>query len=249
MIFILSNDASDNARSLDDNSLGKMISDIAHVLCNVHHDICTQDLEYKTKHGLSGASSAIDKFMIPLSAYDYDYEDDLWFKWVNQCLANYEALLAHAKACCQEWVYRFSECKLQHCKSKDCENLYKHKHQDVIVWCEQNKLDLLDGEINQECKAKGYQDSCDYNPCDIHAWDTPTPWPLVMPEKYKVYYEAREIIKKEEPVFKTIESYRNYYRAKVKKLSNCDCVDCKGMLPKHDPKWTRRETPSFLGDL
>jgi hypothetical protein len=230
---------------LDDESLGEMISACAQALVNVHwfyfytYAVCTTPENP------------------PLKAT----EQDKWSRWARECLANYNALLAHAQACCEEYEDRF---RCFRCSGAGVElNLGEwgdcpacnggcskpHKRQQVIEWCEQNKPDL--------CKWR----------TDTMFPESAQPWPLVMPEEYFVYtndlIKSKSYVKPECNPYKSfehelnvIESYRNYYRAKITerinkkvfKLVKDSKLDelCKKEFM---PTWTRRSKPEWLEDL
>lgn len=215
-IDILSNDAAECAASLDDNSLGEMISACAQALINVHwfyfytYAVCTTPENP------------------PLKAT----EQDDWSQWARTCLANYNALLAYARACCDEWIFRFNEQATYLQGSIDEEQqervvimqgltIKKHKHHDVIAWCESNKPELPGRIVNP-------------NPRDGNKLIGESgEWPLVMPEKYIVYSKCDKTSHFDCASYDNhqpdiIESYRNYYRSRLKKMARILCRFCVG---------------------
>lgn len=239
MIYVLDNDPAKCAALLDDNSLGKMISAIAQVLCNVHHLIYALTL--------SEFCEGKRNDHIPLNAYNFG---DEFSKWASECRANYVALVKMGLACCQEWIYRFNDGILFEdcCKffSLPLDILKLHKHHYVIAWCESNKPEF-----------SNYK----YDNSDWPSEAAPAkPFPLVMPDKY--LSRQRFIIlcgDIEQTTINIIESYRNYYRARIwKKLKKCNSIfesptelsgGCAANNNEVEIKWTRREKPEWLGDL
>lgn len=156
MIYILSNDPSECAKLLDDKSLGKMISACAMLFCNVH-----------------------SLFIHPFKAVD---KDGQWTAWTKSCLANYNILLAYAKACCEEWLHRFNHCV---CGNDETVCIYhtlheeqvlcRHEHHDVIEWCEQNKPDLPNEKICTSCNPIGSGYSWGHDPLPCHNCDAKEP--------------------------------------------------------------------------
>lgn len=235
-IYILHNDASESATLLDDKSLGKMISDIAQVLCNVHYyahvETSVKDIPFEQNYG----------------AYMG------WTNFAGKCLANYNTLLAYAKACCFEWLDRFA--------MKDeifWMDKYKHKHHDVIEWASENKPGLP----KKTASFGGYNAIGQYKITEVESV-IPDPFPLVMSDKYIVrvkgdpykhpqHLDCHVEIKGEMQCCDVIESYRAYYRAKLKlkqkKYVGCLGLYCKEICNCKVYKFTRREIPSFLGDL
>jgi hypothetical protein len=189
--------------------------------------------------------------------------------WANTCLANYNALLAYALACCEEWEYR-------HAIVLDKIECREHEYQDVIAWCSENKPDLPRLEVVRPGE-------------DING----NLFPLVMRQKYIVLDGELSPKKPDDYAFiashihikpNITESYRNYYRARLRKMarkkcilemcsngkvlidtSSCsrkcelsdnicehaqDCYHCNGKgYITQEPTWKRRERPEFLGDL
>lgn len=243
MIYILSNDAQECAKLLDDKSLDAMISDIAQVLCNVHSlstlGRSTMDMKIEERKRMFECPLA-PKFKTEFDGDKYKVIFSDWDKWCMQCLANYNVLLAYARACCTEYRLRFIN------ETDPTKRMFpKHKHHDVIAWCGENKP-MLPREY--EKSGHGYTELA-------------AAMPLVMPEKYIVYsvgYGVAGDMKKN-----IIESYRAYYKAKLKKMARKECPVCYGSVEvgvwceycdnkgyiTQAPTFTRREIPEWLGDL
>jgi uncharacterized protein involved in tolerance to divalent cations len=191
---------------LDDKTLDKQIKAITQVLFNVHH--------------LATVPEDAATWGLPWAKYQ---------KWALECLANYKRLVNTGLACCNEYVWRFSDFEWEDRIKKDQEGNYlyeysqivgtnelkEHELQPVIKWMRDNVPDLpLHPMIKKDIYASA---------------ETTTPFPLVMPKKYYVYETdyAGKIVNTD-----VIESYRNYYRAQLNKLKNT-------------PIWTRREKPEW----
>jgi hypothetical protein len=230
MILILSDSPQECAAMLDDKRLSKMILACADVLCAVHHMKATKD--------------------IPLPFHKTVKTND-FINFALWCKANYRRLLEYAAACCDEWMYRFSEeapagCLIDFSVFRGFAGKFytvkRHKMLEVLRWCLNNFPELSDGEA--------------------------TPFPLVMPDKYQVVLADG----KQPYTYDVIESYRKYYRALLKKAGRKRCKECGGygtfdIREKHPdpifqcdfcngkgytkkaPTFTRHEIPSWLGDL
>jgi hypothetical protein len=82
---------------------------------------------------------------------------------------------------------------------------------------------------------------------DLPEKDLITPFPLVMPKKYQVIEYVKDEYVESDHV---IESYRNYYQAKLKQKP-CDkhdaCIYAKQKrCLKIEPEWTNRNKPEWL---
>jgi hypothetical protein len=219
-------------QELDDLTLKRQIKAIAQTILSVHYyhlfytDNNPTDSDLHNWQTINKGWFCKDNF-----------QQDAFFKWASECRANYNALVKMGLACCEEWEYRFNDIKikggthyvLDNDPDKKKIKYNRHKLQPVVEWARDNVPDLPDGKIDEDCKNKGYQDSCDYNPCDIHAWGSPTPFPLVMSEEY---IEDAKITNPESwgHVSNVVYAYRKYYCSKLSK----------------DAKWTRREKPNWL---
>lgn len=105
-IYIVYTDYTLCAEYFDDKSLKKMIKDIAHVLCNVHHIFNERKI------------LNIDKGIIievPIEYKKYKSFEPLaqWAEWIRECRANYNYLVNLGMHCCIELIsYReILECK------------------------------------------------------------------------------------------------------------------------------------------
>lgn len=296
MIYILDNDQAKCAAMIDDKSLSDMISDCAQVLVNAA--IWTKDLREPfipksllKKHG----DKAIN--VESITTHEVPKRYDEWVHWCRECLANYNALLAYAQECCEEWAFRFSDdCRrFKHVNSAYCGSCKReHKYHDVIVWCEQNKPDLPN--TCDTCKGEGeyYRKWHEDTVKCIFCKSAAKPFPLVMPDEYKVYklrelgngqLITQEYLNKiageffsgdKESYLDAAESYRAYYRARLRKMARkiqCDNEGCiQGQVPDYSrcrccldskdchkcngegyitqaPTWSRRSKPEWLGDL
>jgi hypothetical protein len=239
IIYYLHDNPAINAQMLDDKSLDKQIKAVAQVLCNVHLYTASDDLYYGARDNVPLELDINDKIM--------EYTE-----WARTCLANYKQLVEMGLACCYEYQNRFNcdafliegaDCEHE---DNECENLeFKcHKLQSVIEWAQSNQPDL------PARKTKEY--SIGFYRVRDHTPIRSTPFPLVMPEKYKINRVI--MMGMNPPDFETkhiIESYRNYYRAKYEKsLKGSQSVSMSGVPyyseGKSNFKWSRREKPEFL---
>jgi hypothetical protein len=168
--------------------------------------------------------------------------------WAGKCLANYNELVRMGVACIQECYFRWNE--------PIPENT-SYKYAEVIEWAKQTKPAL------EEHGTKVVDVNGSPRFLAMPKNET-TPFPLVMPDKYKRYPLGVDTFNKA-----IEESYRNYYRAKLQKPRKIKCKECdgfwtlvfnnedydkncprceaKGYIKKQiTPKWTRRETPEYL---
>lgn len=206
-------------QELDDKTLDKQIKAIAQVLCNVHHMKDTKD--------------------IPIQLHKTVKTNDV-LNWLLECLANYLKLIDIGLACCDEWCYRNSpDAEFVHGGTElhlhriDSGGFKRHKLEHIIKWARDNVPDLPNNLQTKVAEKDGV--SWLYNEQQT------TPFPLVMPDEYHIYnmnsvYKIKdecldlESRKDNNLQVNTVESYRNYYQAK---------------LPK-DAQWTRREKPNWL---
>lgn len=125
-----------------------------------------------------------------------------WQRWAYECTANYDYLVKLGLACIQECYYRWNE--------PIPENT-KYKYAEVIEWADKNRPV--------------------FNYYADEYIGLPTPFPLVMPQKYKHNHIAIIMDAIDGTDINAIESYRNCFRAK---------------LVKRTTMWTRREKPQWL---
>jgi hypothetical protein len=239
-------------QELDDKTLSRQIKNIAQALCNVHW----LQLDCDIAKGID-----INYICIPL---DENNRDNLFTQWASTCLAKYLKLVEMGMDACNEWIFRFIN------KGK----VYNpHKLQSVIEWARDNVPELPCNQTDYSLPS----DSFIYDVYQIPGYTTP--FPLVMPDKYK--NRPFEKYSKEYPI---IESYRNYYRARLNRRLKCkeckgrggyeifegephswaECIesDClegflyekfgehTGVIYKRlNPKWTRRQKPEWINDL
>jgi hypothetical protein len=222
---------------LDDKTLDKQIKAIAQVLCNVHY------LRMRMNNETYLFIEAYKILMLPKRHHD------LFSLWAKECLANYNELANTGLACCNEYVWRFSDFEWEDRIKKDQEGNYlyeysqivgtnelkEHELQPVIKWAMNNVPDLP-RRIAVLGLWKAMPDLKDGEVVPFEEPETteePTPFPVVMPKKY---FSGMFDYKDEEIKHDVIQSYRNYYRAKLKKLKNA-------------PTWTGRQMPEWLEDL
>jgi uncharacterized protein involved in tolerance to divalent cations len=219
---------------LDDDTLEEQIKAIAQTLCNVHYLRMRMNNE---------TYLFIEAYKIPMLPKRHH---DLFSLWAKECLANYNELVNTGLACCNEYVWRFSDFEWEDRIKKDQEGNYlyeyseivgtnelkEHELQPVIKWAMNNVPDLpVITCVNFYDKRNGKK------PLYGRRWfervEQITPFPVVMPKKY---FSGMFDYKDEEIKHDVIQSYRNYYRAKLKKLKNA-------------PTWTGRQMPEWLEDL
>lgn len=240
MIYLLHNDPAENAKMLADRDLDLQIREIAQTLCNVHHCYAI------TEEMIAG---------IPLKRQKTSARSISSFKLVEYartCRANYLKLVEMACECCNEYVHRFTRDLFKREK--------EHELQAVVEWCalnvpfalEKDQVNIFDPQ---------YKDW-------MTVYSKQTPFPICMPAKYIEYLSSTVREGQDKPV-DVVQSYRNYYRAKLQKKFKCkgdDCEDgwifcfkgqedeCKYFCKKCDGegriakplKYTRREIPTFL---
>lgn len=269
MILILSEDAAELAKMLDDAQLDKQIKTTAQVLCDVHYETL-----FKKYDGNLKALNKIDKDFWLAIPIDWNTSKNIkWVEWVTGCRANYNKLVEIAMACCREWIFRFSDDEFERVENID--NIHKaylhlynpHKLQPVIEWAALNIPSSPDERMCRACEGTGWSGvSYDPNECS-NCYGSgkikleSTHMPLVMSNRYMKVSEVVNYL------YDTIESYQNYYRALLQKrkvkCKNCEdgtgyyvfgdetrkCYECdKGYIQK-PIVFTRRSVPDFLADL
>lgn len=225
-IYILDKDPKLCAQMLDDKSLDKMIKSIAQVLCNAHYiDVDHRIKDFYKNPSKSGGHLYGEKGAITM---ENKFEESIplsesknceWSEWAYKCKANYLWLVELGLNCIKEYNLRFSLNMHMLQQARHC----KHP----IEWARDNVPDLPPVVKYENGNQTRYILNRDH-----------TPLPLVMPKKYFKSYPYSLI--------HIVESYRNWYQAKMKKLSNCECSECKGMLALHDPQWTNQSRPEWL---
>jgi hypothetical protein len=214
MIYLLHENAEENAKMLDDRSLDKQIKAIAQTLCNVHHLYWDSIYPNQLRNHKSGLSllgreqveHCLEKIdNIPLQSRGL-VDPDAFTNWAAECRANYLKLVEMGLACCKERVYRAIS------KFGHIDTLY----QPAIEFARDNVLDLQ--EKLDRVGLPVIDTDPDYCPT--------THFPLCVPEQYKqlAYKLSYPAIIDETSI---IESYRNYYRAKIKKGIKTKCITCK----------------------
>jgi hypothetical protein len=235
-IYILGSQE-ETAQALDDKSLSRQIKAVSETLCNVHFE----NLFEEDDKPMSEWSKAKKEKWLSIPGM-WDTSEDKYLPWARECIANYEWLVRMGLACCEEYSYRFGVV-CDHCYGHSpglrggCGKCLGrgvlmwtklHKLQSVITWCELHRPDLPAGEI--------------------------TPFPVCVPEEHKAlapYFDMNYQLA-------VRVSYRNYYRAKLENLNQCD--GCKSgnhkqPLPsgsiacqkdKYTPVWTKRQRPEWL---
>jgi hypothetical protein len=213
MIYLLSEDLQETARMLDDKALDWQIKAVVQALCNAHYFVAETE---RASIGYENYRAIID--LIPLTLNE---KNDHYTAWTSKCRANYDWLVEMGMMCFEEHLYRFDDYPDLGCGK------------NVLLWARDNAPELCG---NYELKPV----ECDGLVLGYRQEPAPTPFPLVMPEQY--YSDALKIgsdlLNDDGLRWQTIISYRNYYRARIKKNNQCD--GC---------KWTRREVPELLEDL
>lgn len=240
-IYILDNDPNLTVQALDDKSLDKQIKDIAQVLCNVHH--------YQFFF-LPFPKKMADFCKHPPLKVSSNKHIQIWSHWTRKCKANYLYLVELGLACTVEWALRYNGYMTPD-KCKESNKLAKLN--TVICWARDNVPDL---PITQTCRncdgnsddyyGEGYP--CDQCNVDGKQEKTQTSLPLTFPKKYIIHLNVLDITDTGD---QDIESYRNYYQAKLKQLK--DRIN-KGGLSNYPEslswtdyyKWTNRAVPKWL---
>jgi hypothetical protein len=243
---------------LDDKTLETQIKAIAQVLCNVHHKpiagLINQSIfDKRTKLELFEQAK-----LIPLRETSLDLTN-AYVTWALECRANYNELVKMGLACCDEYTWRSSA---PYCIGDTifAKNKTFYKYRSVIEWARDNVPELPEKFVKplQETLKEGYVDLG----IDIPS----TPFPLVMPDEYIVGYDLPRDPNYERMKF-TIESYRDYYKARLQKVREVKCKECNGtgyndsieeyslrcglcdygvIRQTPEPTWTRRTKPDWL---
>lgn len=215
-IYILDENHEECAKMLDDKSLDKMIRDIAHVLCNVHWRTYWHE--------------GIDKYRIktlPSIKYVINKNIKLWEDWANKSKINYEFLCRLGEQLCIEKNFRHDL------------KLGFFKKWKIIYWARDNVPDLSECPHNfckRQCNDILGTMNFESNQFKICHEEYKFNLPLILPKKYWCGDGTK---------FNTsiIQSYRNYYEAKLKTKYKCrwveiGCIKC--------PQWTNREKPEWI---
>ena len=141
-------------------------------------------------------------------------------KWARECEANYLYFVEIGISLI------FERNERQDWMGNSRDNFF-YKNNKIIEWAGENIPDLPHSGFYRD--EKGLHSVPDNISTHLH-----TPFPLVMPKKYH-FYEFGNL----KPVI--IESYRNYYQAKLKQRMDKMFKD-----DLHKIKWTRREKPEWL---
>lgn len=127
-IFYLDHDPVEAARAQCNKHVVKMILESAQMLCTAHH-ACPSDAErpekfYKQAH-LNHPSTI----------------------WVRTTTANYEWMIIHALALCEEYTLRYGKV---------------HASQSLIEWCADNIPDIPDAEMTKipQCMPDEFKEEC-----------------------------------------------------------------------------------------
>jgi hypothetical protein len=211
MIFILDESTKLCAKYLDDKSLDKQIKTIAQVLCNVHYILYSGN---KSVNGMLNDTTKLYKPPLLLTAYVHDGTRpiDQWSYWARECKANYLYLVELGLSCIKEHDIR-----------TDCQKSLKENN--IIEWARDNVPDLAstiirlpNGIVNRYTTSEAKYIK---------------PFPLAMPKKY-IKFSSKETATFPPGEFNiTINSYRNYYQAKLKQK-------------KSKPIYTNRTKPDWL---
>lgn len=226
-IYILHNDPKKCAEYLDDKSLDKMIKDIAQVLCNVHCDV--------TKLSEKEFFETYEPNM-PLKGKYPKHEK--WSQWTRECKANYLYLVELAETCSRELNYRFEGLTEKQIRIEK-----------ILIWAIDNVPDLPKNYILRENNFEAIL-KCDYI-------ESITPLPLVTPKKYIAQWMkdndldiGRISNTKSGWNNGSVQSYRNYFQAKLKKILDKKSYR-KGDIRNEYLKdqlfsWTRRQRPDWV---
>lgn len=244
---------------LDDKALGKMISAIAQTLCSVHWHIVINAPQHASDEELIAWGRQRETLagfftQLKIANASIPYSPDEWTSWARSCRANYTRLLEYGMACCREYIYRNSGIENFSGLKPIIANVpyKKHKHHDVIAWLGDNVPDLNDwGTFAENGERISLQE--------------PALFPLVMPDKFKRLTSYNpDNWHPPEHIDNIIYAYRNYYAHLLQKAARKKCKNCAGIPCVADhyckdcgcdgyitqaPVWSRREKPSFLGDL
>lgn len=187
------------ASELDDRTLSKQIENIAYTLCNVHRMFWPEQITKDIPLPYKGIRS--------ITPYT---------QWARECAANYDYLVKLGLECCIEYMDRFSELEDDKETTAHIKIPKLHKLESVIKWADENRPDLPLQMNSPTGKALwfGFNDES----MEGVIGDT-TPFPLVMPEKYL----SRTIYDVQNPlhlITDEVESYRNYYRSRLEKITN-----------------------------
>ncbi len=224
MIYILDNDPKLCAEMLYDKSLEKMIKDVAQVLCNVHHiTFSAGDRSITNTDHLEGRTILCKEKLFA------------WVKWGCQCKANYLYLVELGLICIEEYRSRFDTYSPYYNDKRKVK--FNNKYYDIFIWARDNVPDLYQEHTSSCIEFNAY-------PCDggcMQGTDL-RPFPLVMPKKYITVEHKGSI---------AIESYRNYYRAKLQfkqtGINLCEYSnDCDKCLEAYNIQWTNRSKPEWL---
>lgn len=143
-----------------------------------------------------------------------------WTQWVRECKANYLYLVDLLYECLMESRYRSVN--------------YKGKYYKVLCFARDNVPDLPSHCHSCALCYNETKDGCK------HFQET-TPFPLVMPKKY-----LQKTLRFPWTENHTVESYRNYYQAKlIKKVFWC-IPRTDQALKDHGIIWTNRNKPEWL---
>lgn len=240
MIYILDNDPKNIAKYLDDKSLDRMIKDIAQVLCNVHCSfIAENDSSYKFNIQQIMDIFKLKDYYIKTSIKLYDK----WSQWSRERKNNYLYLIEIGFSLYTESVFRFGITK------------FNAKYRDIIRWCYDNVPDLPECPHGFCSHSKGNDGEDAYgavnweNKVFIYCkekYESITQFPLITPKRYIVDTDSLDFAL----IKHVIESYRNYYRIKLKqkpcrKHDACIYAD-EDKRFKKIPVWTKRSKPEWL---
>lgn len=239
IIYYLDDDAQKCAQYLSDDDLNKQIKAIAQVLCNAHYEL-TDTMFY------GNVQAAIDD--VPLNHKQTKFDS-----WVNACRANYLKLLKMGLACINEHCYRFERHSAKYADEKYFNAIHFARDNVPPLRVHIYERDEM-GDTVIKTRLLGNQ---------------ATPFPLILPGKYKHNIIGCSCDDYKNCNIDTIESYRTYYRAKFLKPKKVTCKSCAGHGQNNDPyfqiffcndcdgkgykiikpKFTRREIPDFLKEV
>lgn len=159
-----------------------------------------------------------------------------WTEWGRECRANYLYLVELAELCSRELNYRFLGLTQTRIK------------QEKILILARDNVPSLKSCTNKEklCTPECRRSSC--------LWDREhTSIPLILPKKYYAKWLVDNCYNTEQYDNGMIQSYRNYYQAKIEQRYNkrpclgtphifaTVCIHCIW-----DSWWTNRQKPEFI---
>lgn len=173
---------------------------------------------------------------IPLKFISFCGRDERWHEWVRSDKSNYI------------WLLEFGKISLSEIRQRWPSNRYNefrfNKIVNVIIFLQENMPDL-----------KCFSPDCTYSVTGMKCYE---PLPLILPKKYYHFESSKKEIEENSIVITgrldRLQSYRNYYKAKIKnKLKICNKQHPLMNKEYNDitqncfyPSWTNRKRPEWL---